>query len=221
MINTIIFDMDGVLIDSEPYFRQVEKELFEEIGIPFSDEEIDKYVGRTGKDFWENILSNHNVSSITVEQALYEHVERYINLLKKDNTIKLMDGVIGWVKELKKMNKNLIIASSSPRRIIDIVFDKFKLNNYFEHYISGDSVTKGKPNPEIFLTAAKVFGAIPESCLVIEDSENGVKAAKSAGMSCIAYKNDNSGNQSHDLADYIIKSYSKEEFEKVLLLINK
>lgn len=215
MINTIIFDMDGVLIDSEHIFREVEKEMFYELDIEYKDEEMDAYVGRTGFEFWRDMLEKNGIKHITVEKALKENVDRYIEKLNGKKDIAPIEGVLDWIKDFKNHNKNLVIASSSPRRIIDLVIEKLQIHRYFSNTVAGDSVKNGKPHPEIFLKVAAIFDAKPQECLVIEDSENGIKAAKAAGMNCIGYQNKNSGNQNHNLADYSIKEFSVEALEDV------
>jgi len=103
----------------------------------------------------------------------------------------------------------MAIASSNNRRIVDAVVKRFGLDKYMKFIISGEEVKKGKPDPEIFLTTATKIGANPKVCLVIEDAENGVKAAKAAGMKCIGFKNKDSGKQDLSEADLNISNFNE------------
>ena len=111
------------------------------------------------------------------------------------------------VANLNKQGFLLALASSSPHVQIDYILNKFELKRYFHTIVSGEDVEAGKPHPEIFLKAAELVGARPDSCVVIEDSYHGVTAAKKANMKCIGFINPNSGNQDLSQADMLISSF--------------
>ena len=116
-------------------------------------------------------------------------------------------------------NITLVLASSASMTNIDRIFKKFDLNKYFKSKISGADLKESKPNPEIFVKAAKLSGHSKEECIVIEDSTNGIIAAKSAGIYCVGYNSFNSKNQNYDNADLVISSLNEINFKKVSKLL--
>ena len=133
----------------------------------------------------------------------------YIDHLINTHDLYPIPHVVELIKELYKNNFKLLIASSSPVEVIDAVIEKFVLSNYFIATVSGTQFTHSKPHPQIFLTAASLANSKFQECVVIEDSENGVTAAKAAEMKCIGFANPNSGNQNLNKADVIIESFEK------------
>jgi HAD superfamily hydrolase (TIGR01509 family) len=117
-------------------------------------------------------------------------------------------GVVAFLDALKLNGYTLAIASSSLKRNVDLILGKLKLTAYFDFIVSGEQVTKGKPEPDIFLKVAEHYGLHPNECVVIEDSTNGVAAAKAAGMHCLAYFNPTSGEQDLSKADQVFKSFA-------------
>lgn len=115
----------------------------------------------------------------------------------------------------------LALASSNNRKIVDSIMDRFDLSKYIKVSISGEDVLKGKPNPEIFLKAAKKLDVKPSNCVVIEDAFAGVQAAKAAGMKCIGYKNLNSGKQDLSDADLIVESFSELSLDCIKKLLQE
>jgi len=208
MIKTVIFDLDGVIIDSEPVHFRLEKQMLDELRIALSSEEHNSYVGMSSENMWETIVNKHNLSYQAAELVQKKH-SLYIDHLVNEQNLHPITGVAELIKELYKNNFKLVIASSSPPEVINAVLKKFNLSNYFIATVSGTQLTHSKPHPEIFLRAAKIADCKPEECVVIEDSENGVMAAKAAGMKCIGFKNPNSGNQNLNKADVIIKSFEE------------
>ena len=130
-------------------------------------------------------------------------------------------GLLELLNMLKAQKIPMVVASSAIRKNIDTVISRFEIGSYFEGSVSGQEVERTKPNPEIFLKAAKVIDIKPENCLVIEDAKHGVTAAKAAGMFCIALRNLNSGNQDLSQADLIVNSLSEIDLSVVNQLINK
>ena len=204
----VIFDMDGVIIDSEPLHLSCEKEIFELLGISISKEQHLSFVGTTNKSMWEQLKKIYNIpQSVTVLVKQQQSI--YLELLKKDKTINPIPYVETLIKSLHENGYILGLASSSPHSQIDYILDMLNLKPFFRNIISGDDVKNGKPNPGIFQKISAVSRISPENCIVIEDSFNGVIAAKNAGMKCIGFKNPNSGNQDLGNADLIINSFSE------------
>jgi HAD superfamily hydrolase (TIGR01509 family) len=207
VITTIIFDMDGVIIDSEPVHQQLEIEMFQDLGLQISDEEHSSYVGTSAMDMWTLIRERHVLNKSPEELLLYGR-KRYWEALD-GGRVPLVEGALQLIKAVHGAGFILQVASSATRPTVDKVLEYFKLENYFVHRIGGNEVSLSKPNPEIFLKAAEQSGSHPGRCLVIEDSANGVKAAKAAGMVCIGFANPGSGSQNLSAADLVVDSLYK------------
>ncbi|MDZ7719116.1 MAG: HAD family phosphatase [Balneolaceae bacterium] len=208
MISTVIFDMDGVIIDSEPIYMQVEKQLFKEVGIELTHDEHAKYVGRS--DLWHCVKEEYQLEIDPDEMTIKEQ-NRYIDIISNSFDDDPIEGVVELIDKLHSENIKLVLASSSEMRNIELVLNIFDLLDYFELRISGADLDTSKPHPEIFEKAAEMADTPPENCLVIEDSNNGVRAAKAANMKCVGYRNTNSGNQDLSPADFVIDNF--EDFD--------
>lgn len=204
MITTILFDMDGVIIDSEPTHQKLEFEMFTELGLHISEEEHKGYVGTSSTDMWTKIGQGHQLNKSPEELLLYGR-EKYWTALENGN-VPLVKGVLDLIDYFEKNRYKIHVASSATRPTVDKVLEYFNLGDLFKYRIGGDEVTQSKPEPEIFLKSAKQSNSLPENCLVIEDSRNGLKAAKSAGMSCIGYANPGTGAQDLSIADLVVKN---------------
>ena len=179
-----IFDMDGLLIDSEPLWRVAEKQVFGLVGIRLTDRMCEETVGfRTDQlvAHWYERYPWQGKSLQTVEQELIVRVKE---LIEAHGTA--LPGVYETLEALKRHHFRLGLASSSPHVLIDSVVDKLGIRHYFEVICSALDEEHGKPNPAIYLTAARRLGAAPRECIVFEDSLAGIRAAKSAGMTVIA-----------------------------------
>lgn len=207
MVEAVIFDMDGVIIDSEPLHKEVLKEYMKELKIQVSEELYNTFIGSTSIEMFTQLKEKFNFQG-EVEEVIETYAERYVEYIKKHEDIKPIAGIKELIEELHERGIKIALASSSCRMHIDMVLNMFSFNKYFDVVVSGHDVEKPKPNPDIFLRTSELLEVKPEQCLVIEDSFNGVRAAKSAGMICIAYDNQNSGAQNREDADAIVKSIS-------------
>lgn len=200
-MKAVIFDMDGVISDSEPCHVEAEKALFHKFGVELSTEYLQTYMGKYVTDLLGGIIHDYNLD-VNVETLLPIHQK---NLVQSywDKAVPI-DGALDLIHSLFDAKIPLGLASSSAHILIDVVLDKFKIRSVFQAVVSGEDVTKTKPDPDIFLETAKRLNIPPETCIVIEDSGAGVHAAKSAGMFCIGYRSPNSGNQDFTLADVIV-----------------
>lgn len=213
MITTVIFDMDGVIIDSEPTHQKLEFEMYEELGLKISAEEHKDYIGTSSIDMWNLIRTRHGLAKTPEELLLYGR-SKYWEALE-NGRVPLVDGSRELIAELHEGGFVVQVASSATRPTVDKVISHFELEEYFPYRIGGNEVSKSKPSPEIFLTAANQSNSSPETCLVIEDSTNGIKAAKSAGMFCIGYKNPGTGNQDLSLADEVVDDLKRLSAETI------
>ena len=203
-MNYIIFDMDGVLLDSEPMHQEIIYEVFQLKGIPFDKAYIETLTGMSAFPMWEKVKHDAQRSE-SVEELIKFHRDYFFKRLPEVK-VPLVPHVKDVLKKFKNEGKHLSLASSSGRKLIDIFTQQTNIAHYFEVIMSGDDVQYSKPNPEIFLKVAQWYGLPATQFTVIEDSTNGVKAAKSANMKCIGFDNPLSGGQDLSQADLLIHS---------------
>jgi HAD superfamily hydrolase (TIGR01509 family) len=204
--DAVIFDMDGVLVDSEPYYMDVEQTTFKELGLNISEEEHLTYQGTAYDRMWQMIKEKHEIKK-TVDELVEFSVQHIASSFSALEKIEPMPGVEDLIKRLIKRNVPIALASSSYLEVITIILRRTGLDKYFEVVVDNIRAQSSKPDPDIFLLAAKELGIAPEKCAVIEDSTNGVLAAKAAGMYCIAFAGPNTGAQDHSQADLIITNF--------------
>ena len=200
----IIFDMDGVLLDSEPMHQEIIYEVFQLKGIPFDKAYIETLTGMSAFPMWEKVKRDAQRSE-SVEELIKFHRDYFFKRLPEVK-VPLVPHVKDVLEKFKNEGKHLSLASSSARKLIDIFTQQTNIAHYFEVIMSGDDVKYSKPNPEIFLKVAQWYGLPATQFTVIEDSTNGVKAAKSANMRCIGFDNPLSGGQDLSQADLLIHS---------------
>ncbi len=214
MLQAIIFDMDGLLIDSEPIWREAEKEVFSGVGINLTDEmcfttvglRIDEVVGHWHSKFPWDVPSKE----IIKENIIVKVIEL---ILEKGE---ILPGVLETIEYFHSKKYPLAIASASSMRIIEAVTEKLQLKKYFTVIHSAENEEFGKPHPAVFISTAKKLNIAPQNCLVFEDSVNGVIAAKAARMKVIAVpENILYEDKRFEIADGKLKSLM--EFKGVLL----
>ncbi len=205
----IIFDMDGVLIDSEPHHAKIEKQLFAKLNLNISDEEHSTYMGKATDVMWKEIINDKKLSYSS--KKLVRQNEEISKRHFAQQKLAPMDGLVEILEKLKKNNIPMAVASSSCQKIIDVILKSNGLDKYFKYMVSSEQVGGSKPEPDIFLHTAKLLGVKPEECIVIEDSTNGIRAAKAANMFCIAYNGMSANNQDQSLADAQISNFSELE----------
>ena len=203
-MNYIIFDMDGVLLDSEPMHQEIIYETFQLEGIPFDKAYIQTLTGMSAFPMWEKVKRDAQRSE-SVEELIKFHRDYFFKRLPEVK-VPLVPHVKDVLEKFKNEGKHLSLASSSGRKLIDIFTQQTNIAHYFEVIMSGDDVKYSKPNPEIFLKVAQWYGLPATQFTVIEDSTNGVKAAKSAGMQSVGFQNPLSGGQDLSQADSVIHS---------------
>ncbi len=210
MIKAIIFDMDGVLVDSEPFHIEIEKQQFLLNQISISDEEHHQFMGTASDVMWREIAGRHTLN-IPVEQLVEQNKTESIRYFTALIEIPVMPGLVDLLEKLTTQNYPMAVASSSFPEIIEIILEKTGLRKYFQVVVSSQEAGKSKPEPDVFLLAARKLGIPAKDCVVIEDSANGIKAAQSAGMSCIAYQGPGANPQSQKEADAVVRSYTQLE----------
>lgn len=204
----VIFDMDGVIIDSEPVYQALNRKIFKQLGIEVDKQFQLEYVGVTKWRKWQLLKDQYQLhQSIDELIALQEEVfsQEYW-----DYKSLLFPEVTPLLLKLVTLNIPIALATSSVRKKVDQVLKQCGLQDYFSVIVTGDEVVRGKPDPEIFLTAAKKLKLPPEKCIVIEDSYNGILAAKKAKMYGIGVKHP-AINVNLSIADKVIHSLKEIE----------
>ena len=179
--DAVLFDMDGVLVDSEPLWKIAMEEVFNGLGSKLTKTDFQKTVGMRIDQviaFWKNIEGWKD----QIQDIEFQIIDRMIQLINENG--KPLPGVEDTVVHLNKI-KTVGLASSSPKKLIDSVLLKTQLHSYFHGVFSAETEPFGKPHPAVYLTAASTLGVQPNRCLVIEDSLNGIISAKAANMTVI------------------------------------
>ena len=206
-LQCVIFDMDGVIINSEEIHKKAYYETFKSLGVDVSEELYKTMTGSSTINAFQKLVKHFNLNDIPEELVLQKR-KRYVNYFENDPTLALVHGVKELIKFLNKQNLTLVLASSSAMVNINRVFSRFDLNQYFTAKISGADLTASKPHPEIFEKAAILGGVSKEQCIVIEDSDNGIKAANDAGIFVVGYENPLVSDQTLKDANLIIRDYN-------------
>jgi mannitol-1-/sugar-/sorbitol-6-/2-deoxyglucose-6-phosphatase len=207
MINemkAVIFDMDGVIIDSEPLWQRAEFEVFSSLGVHMTSEHCErtKYMATAEvTEFWFKKFPWENLSMQEAEQAVIDCVNQLIE--KEGKEIK---GAINTLKKIKSKGYKIGLATNSPHKIIQTVLNKLRISHYFNAITSAEQ-EKAKPDPAVYISTAIKLGIPPKQCIVVEDSYTGALAAKNAGMKVIALADENSNSQLIAIADMTIHSF--------------
>lgn len=213
-IRAVIFDMDGVVVNTEPLSHRANKKFYESLGIDVSDEVYSTFIGNSDVNIIQKIKNLYDVTAAE-DVLLGQCLDYYCQEFDTDENIELMPGVKDLIIDLHNNGMVILLASSSSKIKIERVFNRFGLNPYFSHKISGQDFEFSKPHPAIFLDAVAKSGFTADECIVIEDSTNGIKAAKGAGVFCIGYKGEEETVQDTTLADMVITDFSELSYEKI------
>ncbi len=184
MIQAVIFDMDGVIIDSEPFWRKAIPEVLSAAGIRLNSAQAMQTTGLRVDEVVQYWYERYSLTDPPPEIISRNITGRVIEYIKHEG--ELMEGLESAVNLFRKHSLPLALASSSDYILIDAVVDTFDIRSYFDVIHSAEQEQYGKPHPAVYLTAAGKLGVQPAACLAIEDSLAGVTAAKAARMACIA-----------------------------------
>lgn len=204
MINAVIFDMDGVLVDSEPFWQKAEREIFTSLGVDMTAELCEMTKRMTTNEvtmFW---FERNPWENKRFEEVEHMVINRVIELIESENCI--IPGVVDTIKELKKRGFKLGLATNSPYRIIPRVLNKMNLTEEFAILSSAEFEKNGKPAPDVYLSTISKLKEEADSCLAIEDSNSGIIAAKNAGAKVIAFT-DQDKNSITECTDFAISSF--------------
>jgi HAD superfamily hydrolase (TIGR01509 family) len=214
----VIFDMDGVLADTEPIYMGINRDLLSMLGVTVPSEQFLPYVGIPSKRMWTELRSRFELQQPLSELIRLEK-DRQVQHLTSMNQIPEIPGVRQLLEELRHMGIPMAVASSSSRGIVELILSKIGVRHFFTAIVSGQDVLQGKPAPDCFLKAAEALGVDPKNCVVIEDSPPGVEGAKHAGMLCVGFANTHSGNPDLSSADLVLNDFSPESRQKLRRLV--
>lgn len=205
-VKCVIFDMDGVIIDSEFLHKKAYYETFISLGLDVSESLYKTITGSSTINVFQKLIEHFNLDEDPNELVLNKR-KRYVDFFHNDPDLKLVDGVEDIIKYFYNKGIVLVLASSASMPNINRVFKRFNLDQYFTAKISGADLEKSKPHPEIFEKASLLGNTPRENCIVIEDSDNGIKAANDAGIYVFGYRNPLSADQTLAHADKILNSF--------------
>jgi HAD superfamily hydrolase (TIGR01509 family) len=214
MIQTVIFDMDGVIVDTEPVHRYAYFQHFSELNIDVSEELFTSFTGNSTRNVFQQVNTIFNLNA-DVEELILRKRTIFNDAFDHKEDLELLEGVEILIKDLHENGVEMILASSASKVTIDRVFRRFGLHPFFSHIVSGEDFPNSKPHPAIFEFAASLSKAPKENCIVIEDSTNGVLAAKAAGIYCVGYNSVHSKLQDLSKADLIINHFNELDYNAV------
>lgn len=199
-IKAIIWDMDGVLIDSESHYLKREKEFLEKLGVKTSDNVLKNYMGVPFSKYFP-LLAKEYGSKMSLDKAQ----EKYHEFIEElySNHVELTPHIMEVFDKLSS-EYSFALATSTTKKLTDVILNKFSILKYFQVRVHGDEVQNGKPNPEIFLKSCAKLEINPEEAIIVEDSLNGIKAGKAAGIKVIALKSIHNKFMDFSLADFVI-----------------
>lgn len=211
----ILWDMDGVISDSYSFHLAAWQETFKKRGVDFPEQDFARLFG-TRNDFIVRSVMGKDLAESDVRAIVQEKEEAF--RLKATGRIKPFPGAIRLLTALKKADIKLGLASSAPRENIDLVLNELGLADVFDAVVCGQEVSESKPSPQIYLAAAQKLGALPEDCVVIEDSPLGIRAASAAGMKSLAVGNTHPGQELRE-ASKIVDSLDTIDLITLLMRI--
>lgn len=210
--------MDGVIVDTEPVHRYAYYKQFEELNIEVTEAMYTSFTGFSTRNTFQTLKEQFQLTH-EVEDLIQRKRSIFNDAFDTKADLELLEGVRTLIEDLYQNGIQLIVASSASKVTIDRVFTRFGLHDFFTHIVSGEDFPKSKPHPAIFEHAASLSIAPKDNCIVIEDSTNGVKAAKAAGIYCVGYISEHSKDQHLDEADLVINHF-KELTAEVIRTLN-
>ena len=206
--------MDGVIVDTEPVHRYAYYQHFDELNIQVAETIFTTFTGYSTRNTYQKLKDLFPIDA-EVEDLIQRKRTLFNDAFDRKEDLYLIEGVEPLIQDLHRNGMQLIVASSAAKVTIERVFNRFDLHQYFTHIVSGEDFPNSKPHPAIFEYAVSLSTKPKENCIVIEDSTNGIKAAKAAGIFCVGYKSENSKLQDLSLADVIVESFNNLNFERI------
>ncbi|MDT8886903.1 beta-phosphoglucomutase [Aquirufa regiilacus] len=203
MYKACLFDLDGVLVDTAIYHFQAWKNLGKQFGYELTEEQNEQLKGVSRVESLNKILDWANYTATQEEKSVWliEKNEDYLRLISNMNPSEILPGVLSFLEQIKALGYKIALGSASKNA--EIILDKTGLTPWFDLIIDGNKVSKSKPDPEVFLKGAEGLGIAPEECIVFEDAQAGVEAAKAGNMKAIGIGE----SETLFLADKIIPNF--------------
>ncbi|MEZ4875893.1 MAG: HAD family phosphatase [Flavobacteriaceae bacterium] len=214
MLKAVLFDMDGVIVDTEPLHRKSYFQMFSEMQLDVSEALYTSFTGQSTIEICTTLVEAFHLSA-TPQTLVASKRKHFKHLFENDDSLELLPGVLELIQDYHRNGLTLVLASSASMENINRIFDRFDLHRYFTAKLSGADLKKSKPHPEIFEKAAQAAGYAPHECLVIEDSTNGIAAAKAAGIFCVGYNSLHSKDQDYSQADVVVGDFGELGFEQL------
>ena len=214
MLKAVIFDMDGVIVNSEPLHHLAYKKMFEEFKLDVSNSLYESFTGQSTYSICEQLCEIFDLK-VDANALVLSKRKHFKIIFENDSSFEMIDGAMNLIKDYFENNLTLVLASSASMTNIERIFKKFDLNKFFKAKISGADLKESKPNPEIFVKAAELAGFKKDECIVIEDSTSGIMASKSAGIYCVGYNSYNSKNQNYHNANLVVSDLNEIKFSKI------
>lgn len=219
MLKAVIFDMDGVIIDSEVLHHSAYHKMFKDVNANVSDALYESFTGQSTLNVCKQVCEHFKLEE-SPETLVALKRKHYEYIFENDKTFDLIEGVLSLIQDYHKNGLTLVLASSASMPSIDRIFKRFDLNSYFKAKFSGADLKASKPHPEIFIKAAEATGYGKNECMVIEDSTNGIHAANAAGIFCVGFDSIHSENQDYSTADKVITDFEAITYDKTTLFFN-
>lgn len=214
MINTVIFDMDGVIVDTEPVHRYAYFKHFDELNVLVTDEMFATYTGNSTRNVFQKLKDTFEINH-EVEDLIQRKRAIFNDAFDTKEDLFLIEGVENLIQTLYANKFELIVASSASKVTIERVFKRFHLHQYFSHIVSGEDFPKSKPHPAIFEHAASLSKFPKNECIVIEDSWNGIEAAVGAEIFCVGYNSEHSKMQDLSKANIIVNHFDELSIDQI------
>ena len=216
-LEAVLFDMDGVVVDSEPLWTEAEKQLLARRNLPYSPSLKTAMMGRDARGA-VGFLMEHYALAESLGELIEERNQLIAELFKEH--LKAIPSALELVRSVIAAGTMTGLVSSSPKPLVELALEKLGATGLFDLTLSGDQVVRGKPAPDIYITAAEKLGVRPEYCLVIEDAPHGVAAAKDAGMCCLAISTSVSVVELA-MADKVVSGFEEVDVQLLLDLMQR
>ena len=219
-MQAVVFDLDAVLINTEPIHIDTAQRLFRRLGIDLPLDQHYQFVGTSPLRMWRVLKERYSLSQ-NIEYLVRIEMEEQLRALERAVDLQPTAGIVDLLEAITSRAVDVALASSSTQAIVQLLLNRLGLERYFKVVVGGDSIKEGKPAPDIYLHTARLLQTSPRHCIAIEDSRNGVASAKAAGIVCVGYDNPSSGAQDLTSADLVVPDFSPGSRARILAMLKQ